>query len=1299
MEKQVGEPASRGFLRGFSNGFRSGLGKELNKAGPEIDKGTKSSFRKRFLEAGKAGAQDIASGFSSVIGGALKGLKLGGALVGALAAPGALAGVATIGTSLVSSLISVVAAMGPAIAGAGIAAAAGLAPLKISLKLISLGFDSLNTAQKKTLKATQQNLADAFGKPVAAGFFIPLLNTMDALARRIKGNAPIQQALLGLGRTFAKVADDIAHTISSAENLGRIGRILASNNTFIASFGTGIKGLVTGFLVFLDAIRPVTKDIGELVKIFGDWITQVATSQAASGTLSARLFKLYTAFLQLAGIAADFGKGVFQIFRAAAPAGQSMLTSIQGIAAKFAEWTGKAANQKKMVDFFNRMRDVSHIVFQIIGSIAKTVGKVIGGFDTKPIIGFLNVIQSLEKSISSILQQMSSAKVGTQLVSSFGSISDALAVLANSGYIEKFSKNVGDAFKILTDFAKTDAGQTFLKIAGSIAVLVVALGPLMGPLMGVFKVFMGFGKFLAPLIETLAGGFTAATETAGAALFGITAPVAAVVAGFVSLYAFSAKFRDAIGKLVKIIGTELAIAFKEIKPLIGPLLQSFKDMAKAIGDVLGPVIERFLPIVQAALHGAFSLIAPLLKILKGLMDFVTGVFTGNWTKVWQSIKDIVGAAWEFIQRLFKGAIGVLSAIWTQVLEPVWIFTQFIWDKILGFLRDVWGTIVDFASSVWGHIADFFSGIWNGIAGTATDVWNSIFNFLKGIWDTIVGAVSDAFSTVGNFLKGIWDGIASVVTTVWNSIYGFISGIVGSVVDFITGAWNGLVDIVSGVFNAVWGVITTVWNAISGFFTMIFKAIFGVFQYYFNYWTPYVQQIMGFIQGIITTVWTAISSFFTGIWNSITAVFTTVWNAISSFLTGVWNAIAGVATTVWNKVATFFTGIFNAVSAVITTVWNAISSFLSTVWNAILGVATTVWNAITAFFRLEINGFKVIFTAVWNAISGFLSTVWNAISGVAKTVWNAITAFFQRVVSGVQVIFTTVWNAISSFLSGVWNGISSVASTVWNALTGIISTAVNAVKAVIETIFGGIASFVSGVWNGIKTAAGVVWGGIKSAISIAIDGIKSVIETVFGWIGDFLGGIWDGITAAASAAWDLLTRFILDPVNTIKETVTTVFNDIQTTIGKIVDWIKDKVSIVTDVVGGVSSFISSLNPFSFTQGLDRFAHLPMGFDVKMPRLTMPELAAGGIVRPQVGGMVVRIGEAGRSERVEPLDSSGLSDRDKALITAMQQSNQAPAIAVHTYIGETELVDIVSSQVSVENDNTARLLMAGRRSMFT
>jgi hypothetical protein len=80
-----------------------------------------------------------------------------------------------------------------------------------------------------------------------------------------------------------------------------------------------------------------------------------------------------------------------------------------------------------------------------------------------------------------------------------------------------------------------------------------------------------------------------------------------------------------------------------------------------------------------------------------------------------------------------------------------------------------------------------------------------------------------------------------------------------------------------------------------------------------------------------------------------------------------------------------------------------------------------------------------------------------------------------------------------------------------------------------------------------------------------------------------------------------------------------------------------------------------------------------------------MAEGGIVRPSAAGTFARLAEAGRSERVEPLDPDGLSKRDKAMIQFLGGGGGGGInITVNPSPGmdERELANLVSRQLAFQ-----------------
>jgi murein DD-endopeptidase MepM/ murein hydrolase activator NlpD len=91
-----------------------------------------------------------------------------------------------------------------------------------------------------------------------------------------------------------------------------------------------------------------------------------------------------------------------------------------------------------------------------------------------------------------------------------------------------------------------------------------------------------------------------------------------------------------------------------------------------------------------------------------------------------------------------------------------------------------------------------------------------------------------------------------------------------------------------------------------------------------------------------------------------------------------------------------------------------------------------------------------------------------------------------------------------------------------------------------------------------------------------------------------------------------------------------------------------------------------------------------------------LATGGVVQATPGGVFAMLGEAGQHERVEPLDSQGLSARDRALIEELTRNRAGTGnVLVRVYLGDEELRDMIRYEVSETDRAKSLAVVRGRR----
>ena len=160
---------------------------------------------------------------------------------------------------------------------------------------------------------------------------------------------------------------------------------------------------------------------------------------------------------------------------------------------------------------------------------------------------------------------------------------------------------------------------------------------------------------------------------------------------------------------------------EHLKPLWDNLMEffgAFAEMVLAIWneyiypwvqqmvDIFAPILAEAIKFVVDSFATAYArisdIVSAVIRILKGLCEFVTGVFTGDWEKAWNGIKDIFGGVWDSIVGAQKGAMNTIIDMINAVLRAVALGVNAIIDKInaLSF------TVPDWVQEIGGETIGF-----------------------------------------------------------------------------------------------------------------------------------------------------------------------------------------------------------------------------------------------------------------------------------------------------------------------------------------------------------------------------------------------------------------------------------------------------------------------------------------------------------------------------------------------------------------------------------------------------------------
>lgn len=251
---------------------------------------------------------------------------------------------------------------------------------------------------------------------------------------------------------------------------------------------------------------------------------------------------------------------------------------------------------------------------------------------------------------------------------------------------------------------------------------------------------------------------------------------------------------DLFGYAQEIMAWVVTMYETYLAPVVDKVLDCISRIIIAIGSVwefLKPIIDTIIDVIMNVLEpvidGLCGIIGGIIDALSGVMDFITGVFTGDWSKAWEGLKTFLGGIIDAVASLFTGLFNTIRAIF----KGAWDIIVSIWSVV-----STW-----FNNAVIKPLANLFNGIWNTMKNGAQNAWNGIKNifssvatFFKNIFGNAWNGVKNIFSSGGRIFSGIKDGIFNAFRSVVNTLIAGINKVVSIPFNAINGALKTVRDI-------------------------------------------------------------------------------------------------------------------------------------------------------------------------------------------------------------------------------------------------------------------------------------------------------------------------------------------------------------------------------------------------------------------------------------------------------------------------------------------------------------------------
>ena len=311
-----------------------------------------------------------------------------------------------------------------------------------------------------------------------------------------------------------------------------------------------------------------------------------------------------------------------------------------------------------------------------------------------------------------------------------------------------------------------------------------------------------YDAHVKPMFDALASGLSSIVSVLLTTYQGYIQPILDELAGKLSSFA-GQYLQPLIDKGLELIGKVADAVTLLWVNILQPFIEWFiSTIIPAITPVLQGVIDSFL-LLGEVISGVFS---GIITWLTGIIDFLVGVFTGEWSLAWTGIQEILSGIWELIKAIITGALSLIQNAITLAWTQISVTTTTIWNTIKALINTVWTWLKSLATQVFTSIKNAVSQAWTAIQTTTTEIWNGIGEALTLLWETIKTTAGETFTGIKDTIVEAWNALkdrtGEIWDGIWNSIKGAINNIISGVEDMVNRVVSGINTMIDGINSLI-----------------------------------------------------------------------------------------------------------------------------------------------------------------------------------------------------------------------------------------------------------------------------------------------------------------------------------------------------------------------------------------------------------------------------------------------------------------------------------------------------------------
>jgi phage-related protein len=258
---------------------------------------------------------------------------------------------------------------------------------------------------------------------------------------------------------------------------------------------------------------------------------------------------------------------------------------------------------------------------------------------------------------------------------------------------------------------------------------------------------------------------------------------------------------EALASFIQSITAKITSFWQENGAQITQAVKNAFNMIKSIIEFVMPAVLFIIKTVWGNIKGVID---GALNIIMGLIKVFAGIFTGDFSKMWEGVKQLFSGALEFLWNLINlmligKLIGGIKAFVTGGIKQ---FTTF-WNKAV----EIFKNLDDHVFKIIGSLASKVVGKFKSLYDEGARIFGTLRTFGANAFEALKQAV---FSVVSNMVKGVKDSFSSLATGAKHRFEGILStatSIFGKIKNAITNPIEAAKNTVSSIISKIKGLFS------------------------------------------------------------------------------------------------------------------------------------------------------------------------------------------------------------------------------------------------------------------------------------------------------------------------------------------------------------------------------------------------------------------------------------------------------------------------------------------------------------